>query len=338
MLFEWLISFLQLQQWLLLGGLEDKYKTLYIEAMDAVRTYMLFRPMVPGNENILFSAKVFSYGHPEQEDNLDYVYEVTHLTCFIGGMMAMGSKIFGIEQDLDIAKRLTDGCIWAYDSTPSGIMPEYSHAIPCESPMSCTWDEARWWKALDPHWASRDKEIQEYDENKKRLAKMKEEERLEAEKLEQQKLKDRDAAQLKTDAEASKGVDGNEADVPKATTLGGKEVDVKIPARKASSGNSTVARNSSASPAVAKRDTVEATYEEKLKATEQELNLTVEIDATTPRLPKLTENAASSQQPIDLLRDPARPLSHKEYVKDRLERERIPKGFSDVHFDKYILR
>ena len=56
-------------------------------------------------------------------------------------MIGIGSQIFS-KDDLSIARKLVDGCIWAYESMPSGIMPETFRAIPCTG--DCQWDEKKW--------------------------------------------------------------------------------------------------------------------------------------------------------------------------------------------------
>jgi mannosyl-oligosaccharide alpha-1,2-mannosidase len=56
-------------------------------------------------------------------------------------MMGIAAKIFGREGDLEVAKKLVDGCMWAYDSMPSGIMPEVFSMVACGDTKSCPWDE-----------------------------------------------------------------------------------------------------------------------------------------------------------------------------------------------------
>lgn len=36
------------------------------------------------------------------------------------------------------------GCIWAYNSTPTNIMPENFHVVPCDDPLDCEWSTERW--------------------------------------------------------------------------------------------------------------------------------------------------------------------------------------------------
>ena len=153
-----------MKQYLLLAGREEKYRKMYLKTIDAVRQWMLYRPMIPGNRDILFSGAVTTEGKPETD--LKLTAEVEHLTCFIGGMVGMGAKIFGLEGDLELAKKLADGCVWAYESTASGIMPEGATVYPCKSAESCTWNETAYMEFLDPLGKDRDNILQEYIQNK----------------------------------------------------------------------------------------------------------------------------------------------------------------------------
>lgn len=131
---------------LLLGGATDQYKKMYKKAMDAVRKTLLFRPMVKGGRDLRFTAST-TFLDPVRKSppsSGDMIYEGTHLHCFIGGMVAVGAKAFGIEGDLDLAAKLTDGCVWAYEATNTGIMPERFKVLPCEKDTSCEWDGARY--------------------------------------------------------------------------------------------------------------------------------------------------------------------------------------------------
>jgi mannosyl-oligosaccharide alpha-1,2-mannosidase len=132
--------------------------------MDAVRKYMLYRPMVKGNHNILFSGSVTSDGKPETK--VELLAETEHLACFIGGMVGMSSRIFNLKDDLDIAEKLTDGCVWAYGSMPSDIMPESAIVMPCESMEQCTWNETAYYNYLDPVGEDRDRKVEEYLQKK----------------------------------------------------------------------------------------------------------------------------------------------------------------------------
>src|SRR5699024_4089917 len=112
------------KEYMLLGGLKQQYRKMYERSMDAVRKYLLFRPMTQDSRSILFAASAISAEPPSTKFDLDLKYEGSHLACFAGGMFGIGAKIFGIKGDLQIAAKLTDSCNWAYESTETGIMPE----------------------------------------------------------------------------------------------------------------------------------------------------------------------------------------------------------------------
>lgn len=127
------------KQYMLLGGLVDQYKNLYERAIEAAKVHLFFRPLHPENEDLLISGTVGSHGlQPEGQ----------HLSCFVGGMVAIGAKIFNRTDELDISRKLVDGCIWAYDSMPTGIMPELFHVIPCKESEDCVWSTERWNQAV----------------------------------------------------------------------------------------------------------------------------------------------------------------------------------------------
>ncbi|KAE8379633.1 glycosyl hydrolase family 47-domain-containing protein [Aspergillus bertholletiae] len=136
------------KEYMLLGGLNEQYRTMYEKTADAARKHLLFRPMIKDDRDVRFLATVTK---PRLDTEFVYTYEGAHLTCFAGGMFAIGSKLFGIESDLKLAAKLTDGCVWAYESTKTGIMPEQFQMIPCKEDKSCVWNEADYWRALDPN-------------------------------------------------------------------------------------------------------------------------------------------------------------------------------------------
>ena len=139
------------KEYMLLGGLEDQYRTMYEATLKPIEKYLLFRPMIPHEKrDILFAGLVTTTGKLDNPEDVNLKPENTHLTCFTGGMYAIGAKIFGRESDMNIAKRLTDGCVWSYEATTTGIMPEYFLAVPCDSTKSCPWNETKWYEALAP--------------------------------------------------------------------------------------------------------------------------------------------------------------------------------------------
>ena len=139
------------KQYLLLGGLESKYKDLYDRSMDAVIEMLLFRPMTPGGHDILFAGAYSAFETPDADGKFGTLKpEAAHLTCFAGAMFAMGAKVFGRKQDLEIGAKLTDGCVWAYNATATGIMPESALLSVCEDQVDCAWNKTKYYKELDP--------------------------------------------------------------------------------------------------------------------------------------------------------------------------------------------
>ena len=137
------------KEYMLLGGLEDVYRRMYEMAVETTKKYLLFRPMVPEDRNLLLSGVLRTSGHLDDPDDLSLNPEGTHLTCFAGGMFAIGAKIFNREDDMDIARKLTEGCIWAYEVTATGIMPERYLAAPCQNQDQCHWNETLYRQMLD---------------------------------------------------------------------------------------------------------------------------------------------------------------------------------------------
>ena len=139
------------KQYLLLGGLKLQYRTMYEKAVEAANKYLLFRPMLPDARDIRVLGSASFAGKPDLPRKLRLYPQQEHLLCFAGGMYAMGSRIFDRKADLDIATKLTDGCVWAYESTITGIMPEGFMMMPCDNMDKCDWNQTRWNDKLDPH-------------------------------------------------------------------------------------------------------------------------------------------------------------------------------------------
>jgi mannosyl-oligosaccharide alpha-1,2-mannosidase len=123
----------------LLGGQDYIYRKMYEKAMDAASKYVLFRPSTPQDSDLLVSAAVRVEGSTTFVDPV-----LQHLSCYTGGMFALGSKLFGKEDHYKIARKLTNGCVWAYKASPAGLMPESSHLLQCANTTDCRWDEKAW--------------------------------------------------------------------------------------------------------------------------------------------------------------------------------------------------
>ncbi|RYC57274.1 hypothetical protein CHU98_g8932 [Xylaria longipes] len=304
------------KQWLLLGGLEPKYKDLHLKVSEAVKKWLLFRPMVPDDRDILFSAKAITNGKPEIDINKQY--EVTHLTCFIGGMFGMGGKIFEVPADVEIGKKLTEGCVWAYESTPTGIMPEGAHVLPCPDAKNCHWNQTLYEQSLDPAFENRDKQVEEY---RKRKAKAKA--AVEKAKGEKQSAQDLASSTRKTGQ-------------PKILTPDEKPM-------RSSQVDHDNARFQKRAPVSSKEnledDATESRPVKDEKAKFSAANEDLEDSDPAPGFKKSTIGQAPLQDDENTDEvDPLQPFSHKEWVANRIKSEKLPKGFLDVSSRAYILR
>lgn len=326
------------KQFLLLGGLESKYKKLHMDTVEAVKQWLLYRPMVPDNRDILFSAKMTTRGKPEEDAVLEF--EVTHLTCFLGGMFGLGGKIFGDEVDVAIASKLADGCVWAYESTASGIMPEGATVAPCASVNDCQWNETLWKEYLDPMGSMREVQIQDWKKQMEELSQAK-----------------TDASRRKAEAKAKADADRAAKEERQKLVMQRQKAKEAAPEDDAAGMSSSSARRPATAGALRKR---EYDADEELETSS---NDNVSPSKTGDKKSSLKDNldfntaggvgkvgvpiqAPAAQVPLQSDKDeatlrlpePERPLSHDEYVQSRIELEKIPPGFVNVNARNYILR
>jgi mannosyl-oligosaccharide alpha-1,2-mannosidase len=117
----------------------EKYEIMARKFMDTAIESLFFRPMIPGEEDILISGNcdvLVDGPHLDPESE--------HLSCFIGGLYALGGRLFDSEEYLDIGAKLARGCAYAYKSFPTGIMPERYNMALCPGSnrlASCVWNE-----------------------------------------------------------------------------------------------------------------------------------------------------------------------------------------------------
>jgi len=130
----------------MLGGKAPQYQTMYEKFIYVAKKHLFFRPMTVNEEDILIagSASMYKGKKPVHKP------ELQHLTCFTGGMLAIAGKIFDRPDDVADGARLTEGCVWAYRNTLTGIMPETFLAVPCEDRSRCPWDAQKWFDAAVP--------------------------------------------------------------------------------------------------------------------------------------------------------------------------------------------
>ncbi|KAK0102744.1 hypothetical protein ONS95_006342 [Cadophora gregata] len=123
----------------------NQYLEMYRSALAAFSKNLFFRPSVPGNPDILMTGNLDMSTEPPVLEG-----QFQHLACFVGGMVALGSRLSQSSEELETAAKLTNGCVWGYDNTPSGIMPDFSHVEVCKDPALCVWSgEGDGFKSVD---------------------------------------------------------------------------------------------------------------------------------------------------------------------------------------------
>lgn len=359
------------KQFLLLGGQEPKYSKMYMKTIAAVRKYMLFRPMIPGDEDILFSGMVTKNGNT---GSMEPIFpEVEHLTCFIGGMVGMSAKIFGIEGDLEIAKKLTEGCVWAYGAFPSGIMPEGSTVAVCQDKEECHWDDKKYRLLLDPMGEQRDWDVEDYKkQQKQRVLDNKEAARVAYEASLHQadadnnttavSAKDAVSQALKADLSVGKPTEdtigsaklekqdpvslqkrGLEDDLAalQKDQAPGKAVEsmpIKSEPRPNNLAQDTISKKPTGSdgstvPSVAKNDKPAGAADGSDPAyLSREEEVALGRAAEIPQVPTQATFRTVPEVEPDL------PLTHKQWTDSMIERDNLPAGFLTIRDHKYILR
>ncbi|RDA91578.1 hypothetical protein CP533_5976 [Ophiocordyceps camponoti-saundersi (nom. inval.)] len=112
----------------LLGGLDPQYEDMATRALDAAHERLLFRPATPKEDD-----KVLMAGRLAWDDGrATLTPEMQHLTCFAGGTYALAGRLLSRSDYVALGSRLTAGCVWAYDSFATNIMPEISELVACD--------------------------------------------------------------------------------------------------------------------------------------------------------------------------------------------------------------
>jgi mannosyl-oligosaccharide alpha-1,2-mannosidase len=129
---------------LLLGHLTSQYERMWTQAARAIRKYILFRAQIPDNsKDLMFTGIATRYS---EVSDIMFEPRTEHLGCFSGGMFGLASRIFNEPEDFAIGEALTNGCVWAYQTGPLGLMPETYTALPCPNMngSTCEFNRATW--------------------------------------------------------------------------------------------------------------------------------------------------------------------------------------------------
>lgn len=127
---------------------------MYKYTAEKAKQYLYFRPKVQGNKDILFAGQVHMKSEGAGKNVVgmpSFEAKTSHLMCFVGGMVGLGAQTLKLEADLSVAKKLTDGCVWAYNVTRSGLMPEEFTVMKCPSEVGCKFSEEEWLREAFPY-------------------------------------------------------------------------------------------------------------------------------------------------------------------------------------------
>ena len=190
------------KQWLLLQGRESIYADMHVFVAKAMKEYLAFEALLP-------PGRLTSNTSPTSKNT--HAYTITpytplffgttrmrgntptletrseHLTCFAGGMLALGAAALAssrsqavTDEDMVVAVRHAQGCVWSYASTPTLVGPEIFQLAACrkgrdavsggrESDWSgskgdCTWDFTKYTSQLKrkPPGKPSSEEIQQF--------------------------------------------------------------------------------------------------------------------------------------------------------------------------------
>lgn len=132
------------KQYILLGGLLTQPKKLYENFIGVAKERLFFRIYNPDNKPLTFSGSA----HIRRSGDVVLLPRTEHLTCFVGGMVGLASKVFDRPQELELAEELTNACVWAYDNNVNGIGPEIFTVMPCPKDGDCKWSDDVWYEAI----------------------------------------------------------------------------------------------------------------------------------------------------------------------------------------------
>ncbi|RCI13371.1 hypothetical protein L249_1012 [Ophiocordyceps polyrhachis-furcata BCC 54312] len=112
----------------LLGGLDPQYEDMATRALDAAHERLLFRPATPKEDDRVLMAGRLAW----DDGRATLTPEMQHLTCFAGGTYALAGRLLSRNDYVALGSRLAAGCVWAYDSFATNIMPEISELVACD--------------------------------------------------------------------------------------------------------------------------------------------------------------------------------------------------------------
>ncbi|PLW16691.1 hypothetical protein PCANC_13351 [Puccinia coronata f. sp. avenae] len=106
-----------IKQHQMLRGTNAQYSKMYTSAIESARAHLIrtYSMEASGGKNLTVIGDL-SWGI--------FKPSLDHLTCFSAAMIGLGSQLLDRKQDLELALGHADACVWAYESTKTGVGPE----------------------------------------------------------------------------------------------------------------------------------------------------------------------------------------------------------------------
>jgi len=282
--------------------------------------------MINDSVDVTFASNYFANGNITEDGTADGHADGyrsgmgSHLACFVGGMVAMGARIYGYEDDMKLAERLTESCVWAYGTTGTGVMPEEFRLLECPAKGSCAWNQTYWYHELDPSWDKREQQIETWEiEEEMRRTKEAEEEALRLEK----EAEDAEFPSFQsTQAGAVVKSDRTDAGTPKRDVVSGKRQDIPdvVP-----NGIGPLANSKTTDNGIATDDPPGGSILPSKVST-----------APPPRIdkPRLGTGRSRPQPQFTM----PRPPTHEQFVESKIRNEHLYPGVLSHNRKEYILR
>ncbi|CAK7240501.1 MAG: hypothetical protein STHCBS139747_001943 [Sporothrix thermara] len=149
------------KQWLLLGGVLAQPREMYEKWLPVAKKYLFRRVINAWDLKLVLPGEARVADDPLTGRTVTTTARGEHLGCFAGGMVGLAARAFGgpdANANLDLAAQLTDGCVWSYNVTATGIGPEKFFFATCGPPsekqtsLRCSYSEDKWRAALKEHW------------------------------------------------------------------------------------------------------------------------------------------------------------------------------------------
>ncbi|EGG01508.1 family 47 glycoside hydrolase [Melampsora larici-populina 98AG31] len=134
-----------IKQYQLLGLQSTQYSKMYTSILSSAKSNLIKTfELEPANQtqSNLSPKTITILGDKLGGKDAKLVNSLDHLTCFSGAMIGLGARLLDNKEDLDLAVSYTDSCVWAYESTKTGLGPERMSVLDDEK-------SSKYWEAVE---------------------------------------------------------------------------------------------------------------------------------------------------------------------------------------------